>query len=483
MPDTSTILIIDDEAAAREAVEALLTASGYNLEIAHNGAQGLERAAELFPDLILLDVMMPEMDGFEVCRRLRADPVLAEVPVVMITALDDRDSRLRGIEAGADDFITKPFDKTELRARVRSICRLNRYRQLLTERVRFQWIIDQSRDGYLVLSPAGAILYANAQAQLFLNLPDEGSKQDFETVVCKQYRTEPEAAWSEWKENHLLSKPLYLVRPESPTAQAFWLQLDELTLTQSTSMKRIIRLRDMTEALNTEADLRRFQTAITHKFFTPISSMLLSLHLLQQTAKMEGSEFVVELASNAYDAILRLNEEMKNVFKYIGVPILAQLGEHSDMQQLPEIVKAIGESLQLSNLTITIAPPLQSRRLTLSFTALDSILLELLDNARKFHPQQTPTVEIIVRAWSNNPNMAQLLVCDDGITLSPEQIKWALTPYVQSEKYFTGEAQGVGVGLPLVAKLVWQAGGRVRLMNRSDRSGVIVELLLPLAGV
>jgi DNA-binding response OmpR family regulator len=129
MRHSSTILIVDDEPAGRDTLEALLMAQGYNLAFASNGPEALAKAAELTPDLILLDVMMPGMDGFEVCRRLRTDPLLTEVPVIMVTALDDRDSRLRGIEAGADDFVTKPFDRAELRARVRTITRLNRYRR------------------------------------------------------------------------------------------------------------------------------------------------------------------------------------------------------------------------------------------------------------------------------------------------------------------------------------------------------------------
>jgi len=135
MSEKHKILIADDEPFIRDALEALLFPEGYDLAFAENGQEALEKAAELTPDLILLDVMMPDMDGFEVCRRLRADPHLAEVPVVIVTALDDRDSRLEGIEAGADDFVTKPFDRHELRLRVRTITRLNRYRSLLEERV------------------------------------------------------------------------------------------------------------------------------------------------------------------------------------------------------------------------------------------------------------------------------------------------------------------------------------------------------------
>ena len=129
-----TILIVDDESYGRETLEALLTQEDYQLVSAASGREALEKAVTHPPDIVLLDVMMPKMDGFEVCARLRADTRLAEVPVLLLTALDDRGSRLRGLAAGADDFITKPFDRVELRTRLRSLLRLNRYRRLLEAR-------------------------------------------------------------------------------------------------------------------------------------------------------------------------------------------------------------------------------------------------------------------------------------------------------------------------------------------------------------
>ncbi len=138
MEQQSVILIVDDNPFGRDALEDLLYGQGYRLAFAADGHEALDQAAALSPDLILLDVMMPDIDGFEVCRRLRADPHLAEVPVVMITALDDDNSCLRGLEAGADDFISKPFNRARLRARVRTITRLNRYRSLLNERAALQ---------------------------------------------------------------------------------------------------------------------------------------------------------------------------------------------------------------------------------------------------------------------------------------------------------------------------------------------------------
>jgi putative two-component system response regulator len=132
----STILIVDDLPQTRELLADLLSTPQQRVLLAASGPEALLQAALHIPDLVLLDVTMPGMDGFEVCRRLRADPATAEMPVILITALDDRDSRIRGFEAGADDFITKPVDRSELRARVRTITRLNRYRALLEERRR-----------------------------------------------------------------------------------------------------------------------------------------------------------------------------------------------------------------------------------------------------------------------------------------------------------------------------------------------------------
>jgi CheY-like chemotaxis protein len=114
----STILIIDDEIVSRYTIEALLESDHYTLVFAENGIQGLEKAQAMSPDLILLDVMMPGMNGFAVCRKLRAEERLAAVPVIMITAWDDETARQRCLEAGADDVIRKPFKRPDLHAKV-----------------------------------------------------------------------------------------------------------------------------------------------------------------------------------------------------------------------------------------------------------------------------------------------------------------------------------------------------------------------------
>lgn len=146
--NTSIILIVDDEPAGRHTLESILEGQDYQLIMAENGPEAIEKAQKFLPDVILLDVMMPGMDGFEVCRHLRNDPHLAEVPIIILTALDDRKSLLQGLEAGADDYLTKPYDRYELRARLLGITRLNRYRKLLDERANIETAHEQLLSAY-----------------------------------------------------------------------------------------------------------------------------------------------------------------------------------------------------------------------------------------------------------------------------------------------------------------------------------------------
>ncbi len=120
---SARILIVDDIDTNVRLLQAKLEAEYYETSVARNGPEALTAAATERPDIILLDVMMPGMDGFEVCRRLKADPATRHIPVVLVTALDGRRDRLNGLEAGADDFITKPIDDVVLFARVRSLTR------------------------------------------------------------------------------------------------------------------------------------------------------------------------------------------------------------------------------------------------------------------------------------------------------------------------------------------------------------------------
>ena len=119
MPET-TVLVVDDERNVTQLVRMYLTADGFHVETAANGEEAIEKARSTRPDLVVLDLMMPEMDGWEVCRRLRTH---SDVPIIMLTARSDDVDKIVGLELGADDYLTKPFNPRELVARVKAVLR------------------------------------------------------------------------------------------------------------------------------------------------------------------------------------------------------------------------------------------------------------------------------------------------------------------------------------------------------------------------
>jgi len=137
---TARVLVVDDILSNVKLLEAKLTAEYFEVVTAFNGAEALAKIEECDPDIVLLDVMMPGMDGFEVCRRIKHNPKTAHVPVVMVTALDQSADRVAGLDAGADDFLTKPVDDSALFARVRSLVRL----KMMTDELRMRETTGQN---------------------------------------------------------------------------------------------------------------------------------------------------------------------------------------------------------------------------------------------------------------------------------------------------------------------------------------------------
>ena len=185
------ILVVDDEKRNRKLLCAILKSLGYEAHEAEDGYEALDKLKLGF-DLVLLDVMMPGMDGFEVTERIRDDPVHADIPIMMVTILTSKEDRLRAVEAGANDFITKPIDKLELRVRVASLMRMKeagdtikRQRARLEQEVkkrteelrksekRYRTLFQDSVDAIAVITGDGSILDVNEAFVNLLGFPRE----------------------------------------------------------------------------------------------------------------------------------------------------------------------------------------------------------------------------------------------------------------------------------------------------------------------
>ena len=213
------ILVVDDLAQNVRLLEAVLSPKGFRVVTASTGEEALDVLGKEHPDLVLLDILMPGMDGYEVCRRIRQDPETAFLPVIMITASGE-EQKIRAIEAGADDFVNKPFDQAELLARVRSLVRVKRYHDTIenqaAELARWNRELEQRvQDQIEQLERVGRLRrFLPAQlADLIIGSGDEsflnGHRREI-TMVCCDLRgftafaetAEPEDVWETLEEYH-----------------------------------------------------------------------------------------------------------------------------------------------------------------------------------------------------------------------------------------------------------------------------------------
>lgn len=473
------ILIIDDEPITRQTMADLLAAEDYDLDFAVDGPSGIEQAKANPPDIILLDVMLPKMDGFTVCTHLRTDRALADIPILMITAYSERSMRLRGIAAGADDFIAKPFDGMELIVRLRTLARLDRYHRLNAEYERFRWVMDRASVGYVLLDSTGAIEHINAPARLYLGIngSDAPRPTSIRSLLSAAFRLEPAELWTQWPEHPLIGEA-YVVRPETPTSPAFWLSASEQRTTQGETTQILLKLVDVTDSITAYTDMRSFRTVMAHKLRTPMNAVVGMLDILQELPDEETLGSVRDLVADAYGGALRLNAAVNDVLGYIEGISTRTTPDGIPADALPAIAETACAMAGAPSATVEIDASALPHSLPLSPHALEQVLFELVENGRKFSPHETPAITISLAA---DETALVLAVTDDGQTLAPQQIKWALTPYLQGEKHFTGETPGMGLGLSLVSALVWRVGGTVNLRNRHDALGVVVELSFPLA--
>ena len=469
MKDEAHILIIDDDKVSRMTLQRLLVREGYQVSLAEDGPHGLHCAREFEPDLVLLDVVMPGMDGFTVCQELRADLRLAEVPIVMITSLEDKASRLRGLDAGADDFITKPYVPEELRARVHTITRLNRYRRLRTERARFGWVVEQAEDGYLLVSHQGELRYANARSRSLFGW-NEGQSNLLEALRM-QFSLHPEEQWQSFP--HLPSEtPLYLFRAESAQAGAVWLEVKMLAQGTGNLSEVLLRLRDVTAEKSSQRSVWSFESVIAHKVRTPLTKASLGLSMLRKKAHKLAPEQIAEFAEQAHNGVEELKLELERVLKYVYSPKAVPNGTGYRLAGLETLLKEICRGLGIPEGTFVASPALPDG-LYIDSRAFELVLWEVLENCKKFHPKGCPRVHLEVKA---EDGLVVLELCDDGRRLTPHELENAFHPYYQGEKSFTGQVPGMGLGLSKLRSLLWEVGGDCRLVNRCDCDGVVLRL-------
>lgn len=476
-PRTSLILVIYSDSKTRQYLEQLLsTHEDFTLEFCETAETAAQFAHQLLPDVILLDTNLDNADSADICRRLRLDAHLRGSPILVMLDAFDRKAKAQALDAGADDFVSKPFDALEFLARLRPLTRLRHYDKLFSDLERFKWLTTHAQEGYLLLDSLAIIQYANERAVNMLNLPENPTGLDFIAAVQANYIARPAETWQTWFDD---PSPCFLMRPENVNARAFWMVLEALDTDIGAETQRIVRLRDVTEKMSIYQDIRRFHDTITHKLRTPVSLIASSVSLINSQLERLSADEIRELMQTAAKGAERLVWQVRDVLTYIDAPLSINIGEPAQVGQIPEIVARLAEKFDIRQLTVFAAQELSETSIRLTVDALELALSEALENTKKFHPQRDPKVEISI--GQPDEQIILIRISDDGSNLSAEQLSWAWLPYFQGEKAFTGELPGMGLGFPLMATLVWGAGGTLRLGNRPDGPGIVVEMKIPRA--
>ena len=277
-----TVLVVDDQASVRELIKRLLSPLGFKLLAARNGTEALERATAIHPDLILIDVHMPGLSGFEVCRRLRNDPNFEETPIVIVTTSDDEASRDRGFQAGADDFISKPFHAALLRRRVQTLTRLNHSRRQHAEHSRFRELIDLSPDGIVILDSDQQLRLVNPAMRRLLDVGDE-VKSEVPKDELSRFVMPAELNRCRAKLLELFKTPAAQVRFETTLLKRcgtpFHVEVHGAHSSWNNVPAAQLIIRDITQRKLTEAHLRRSNTELRLAYDTTIEGWARALEL------------------------------------------------------------------------------------------------------------------------------------------------------------------------------------------------------------
>lgn len=506
----ATVLLVDDNAQNLKVLYETLKDRGYKLLIANDGHKALSLAQRHLPEVILLDIMMPDIDGYEVCRRLKADPATADSAIVFLSALDDVDAKVRGFALGGADYIAKPFQAQEVIARVRTHAQVIRLERELQARNR-QLENDQSRilnainEGIYGLDPAGIIEFANPAAamitgcgteeligrdffQLHFGRPQASGADPSAPVLpvqttCAQgiaehqrdirmrrldgtdfpaeYRATPKL------ENEQLTGAVVVFRditPELDSERALE-EARALVQEQRDQLAHASRMSTMGEmAAGFAHEVNQPLTAITNYARVALRMMAddpLDRETIQQTlSKIEAQ------SHRASEVIRRIRRFVKKPAAGKEVLSLSQLLEetrqfaevdarHNEGDVIIEVAEDVPE---------VVADPVQ----------VQQVALNLIRNALESTRAAGRRAPVLVTAELRGPECVRISVTDEGLGLSDEAEDNLFLPF------YTTKAEGMGIGLALCRSLIQAQGGDIGF-ERPPEGGARFFFTLPVA--
>jgi len=517
------VLIVDDERHNRQLMEVMLTPEGLLLQTAATGEEALAMVARERPDLILLDIMMPGMDGYEVVAHIKGSLASKNIPIIMITALGDRDARIRGLNAGAEDFLTKPVDRIELCVRVRNLLRLkaygdyfDKYSQMLegevvsrtadlAERIKQAAILseqaallDLAQDAIVVRDMRNRILFWSRGAEVMygwlsteavgrnthelLKTEFAEPSEQIEVTLLRQGQWEGEAIHHRRDGTRVCVASRWALQrdPDGAPVRILTINSDITDRKQAESERKAAE-----EALE---QIRKDEMRFKDEFLSHVSHELRSpLTAIKQftTILLGGLAGELNKEQHEYQEIVLKNvrqlqsmiDDLLEVTRLQTGKLTIELENVSVSNAVSDSFNTLQETARAKGVTLSsdLPPGLPSAHA--DQTRVRQILIILLNNAIKFSPP-SKTVHVQARLLDEDPHFLLLEVSDNGCGISPEIAERIFERLFQESEPIKASRKGLGLGLYIGKELVTRQGGQIWVKRRTEQ-GSTFSFTLP----
>lgn len=466
------ILIVDDDDAMCDYIKRLLEAEGFVTISAVSGEEALRLTETQDPDLILMDVDMPVMNGFEAIRKIRSDKKNRLTPIILVTALKGTADRIKGIEAGCDNFISKPFDENELLAGIKSLLTISYYRMLLDEKEKFEYVLNHMNSGIIVLDPMNRISQINKKTQELLQIgPLQGEPFDFFKLIYGQFQVRYEGDLPSDVKSKAVTFEL-----ERPGTENF----KQLILSVMSSSIRnpagelnsiVMVILDVTDQRKNEFLKFTFIDLVSQKLLTPLTSIGTGLALIQ-----DGHE-TAELIDLCLSQFNELQYRVKNILYFCEVlrenPILP-VEKIILSDYLSELARSFLQTKNGRKIEYETVCNDSNLYLNIEKKYFDLIMGNLVDNAVEHNDQEN--IKIRIKAGRLGEKV-EISVADNGRGIPPEEFDRIFDDFYQIDKWLTGNMKGVGLGLAMVKHLVARHGGEIRVDSKIKKGTTFILTL------
>lgn len=471
------ILVVDNDPASAKLLEELLTPEGYEVVTASDGNEALKQVSKGQIDLVILDTLMPEPDVFKVTKKLKADEETRLIPVLLLSALNDEQTRAKGIEAGCDDFISKPFDHNEVLSTIFTLLQISRYRPLINARENLDYLLNYIDTGIVVLGNALEVIHLNKKAKELL-LPDT---DELPANLIDHIYERFKVNYAGDLKNAILSGEFSFDMERLQTAGAGALVLVVRITTVRNPLGEIcstvMTLNDVTEERREESLKQEFLSLISHKFRTPITVITQGASMLEEGILGPLTDKQKKISSAIMEKSLMLEALVDKLlgFTTINWEKTDPSTEAIDLKSyLPEAVDTAIKLVKNKKVDLNIDCPGENVEININRDYLDLMVGNLVDNAIKFNDKETVKIDISVK---NVRDEIQLSVADNGPGIPDSEKENVFKKFYQVEKHFTGNVEGAGLGLAIVKQLAAAHGGKVELGSARGRGSVFTLTL------